>query len=193
MIWIPSHVTLMLMTSATTTIRCGHGVSRLVQSVAPRFPNLQCCKLRRCCALDDTAIEAAARNWHGLKTLDLTFGTQLTDACLRALAEGCPLLEKLDLSGCTGITQAGLVILAQHCNNLRHLNLCGCDSGGTDTALQVHKPFLCRMYGCDLMLFKLYLSAKHHKIYRYSFAGNALFILRNLFFNIWYGLTRLQL
>nr|PNR60705.1 hypothetical protein PHYPA_003498 [Physcomitrium patens] len=115
---------------------CGHSVSKLVQSVSPKFPRLQSCRLKRCIYLDDAAIETASSSWHGLKILELSEGRRLTDASLHALANGCPMLEKLDLSACTGITEAGLLELVQRCSNLRHLNLWGCTDAGTDAVLQ---------------------------------------------------------
>ncbi|KAG0562150.1 hypothetical protein KC19_9G121500 [Ceratodon purpureus] len=115
---------------------CGHSVSKLVQSVAPKFPRLQSCRLKRCMYLDDAAIQTASSSWHGLKILELSEGRRLTDASLYALANGCPLLEKLDLSGCTGISEAGLLALIKKCNNLRHLNLWECYDAGTDAVLQ---------------------------------------------------------
>lgn len=115
---------------------CGIRVSNLVQSVAPRFPRLRSCRLKRCSYLDDAAIQIASTHWHGLKALELSYGIKLSDAAMYALANGCPMLEKLDLSGCKGITEAGLLALVQRCNNLRHLNLWGCYDAGTDKVLQ---------------------------------------------------------
>lgn len=112
-------------------------MSKLVQSVAPKFPRLQLCRLKRCIYLNDAAIQIASQNWPGLKTLELSDGVRLTDAALFALANGCPMLEKLDLSGCRGITEAGLLAIVHKCNNLRHLNLWGCNDAGTDRVLQV--------------------------------------------------------
>ncbi|KAJ7523506.1 hypothetical protein O6H91_18G052100 [Diphasiastrum complanatum] len=114
---------------------CGRNVSRLVQSVAPKFAHLQNCNLRRCTLLNNQAVEAVACNCPDLHILDLSGGTRLTDLSLYALANGCRRLEKLDLSGCVGITEAGLVLLAENCHYIRHLNLCGCDNAGSDKAL----------------------------------------------------------
>lgn len=115
---------------------CGQSVSNLVQSVAPKFPRLQLCRLKRCMHLSDAAIQTASRNWPGLRTLELSDGVRLTDAALFALADGCPKLEKLDLSNCRNITEAGLLAIVQNCHNLRHLNLWGCTDAGTDRVLQ---------------------------------------------------------
>ena len=117
--------------------RCGRSVSKLVQSVAPKFTSLECCTIKRCDLLNDQAIEAIGSNWHSLRALDLTKGARLTDSSLLSLANGCPQLEMLDLSGCIGFSESGLVILAQHCKNLQYLNLCGCNNAGSDIALQV--------------------------------------------------------
>lgn len=117
--------------------RCGHSVNKLLHSVAPRFPRLQNCRLKRCTHLDDAAIQTASTSWHELKALELCEGRRLTDASLYALASGCPMLEKLDFSDCSNITETGLVALVKNCHNLRHLNLWGCYDAGTDSALQV--------------------------------------------------------
>lgn len=131
--------------------RCGRSVSKLVESVAPKFARLEVCNLRRCPLLTDQAIQALAGHCHDLRVLDLSSGTRLTDASLLALARGCGKLDRLDLSGCVGVTQVGLVALAASCKKLRQLSLCGCDNAGSDTALQVSMCPLCND-GCPYSL-----------------------------------------
>lgn len=115
---------------------CKRNTSMLVQSIAPKFTQLQVCNLRNNrLFLSDQAVEALANHCHALRVLDLSNGPFITDVSLFALAHGCGMLERLNLSGCTRISELGLIVLAENCSNLMHLNLCGCNNAGTDQAL----------------------------------------------------------
>eukprot|EP00850_Spirogloea_muscicola_P024543 SM001022S09550 [mRNA] locus=s1022:374:2235:+ [translate_table: standard] len=106
---------------------CGRGVSKLLQSLAPRLRHLVVLSVRRCPSLSDPALAAIAAHCPHLRVLDLSSATRLTDYALTALAHGCRQLEALDLSGCVRVTEAGLVALAASAGGLRVLNVCGCE------------------------------------------------------------------
>lgn len=115
---------------------CNRNISKLVQSVAPKFSGLQVCHMWNSRPyLTDQAVEALAVHCHDLRDLDLSKGTLITDDSLFALARGCGMLERLNLSGCTNTSEQGLIYLAEHCSNLNNLNLCGCSKAATDQAL----------------------------------------------------------
>eukprot|EP00250_Pteridium_aquilinum_P004469 c14673_g1_i1 orf=250-1365(+) len=117
---------------------CNQNISKLVQSVAPKFSKLQACQLWNSGPyLRDEAVKALAYNCHDLRDLDLSKGNLITDDSLFALADGCRLLEKLNLSGCAKISQQGVISVAEHCKHLKNLDLCGCNKAGTDQALLV--------------------------------------------------------
>ncbi|CAN6458667.1 unnamed protein product [Victoria cruziana] len=116
---------------------CKANMNNLVQSLIPKFINLQTLILRQNKPqLNDEAVEAVANHCHDLQDLDLSKGLKLTDRALYAVANGCTRLVKLNISGCSGFSDDALAFLAGQCRSLKHLNLCGCANAASDKALQ---------------------------------------------------------
>ncbi|WOL15633.1 F-box protein SKP2A-like [Canna indica] len=116
---------------------CKKNMNSLVQSLIPKFINLQVFSLRQSTPqLEDSGIETLANYCHDMKELDLSKSLRLTDKALYALGRGCPHLMKLNISGCSAFSDVALAYLSSCCRNLNILNLCGCLRAATDGALQ---------------------------------------------------------
>ncbi|KAG6532146.1 hypothetical protein ZIOFF_005984 [Zingiber officinale] len=117
---------------------CNKDMNILVQSLVPKFPQLQVLTLRQNYVpqLEDNAVEIVAKYCHELQELDLSKSLRLTDRSLYALGNGCPYLTKLNISGCSAFGHSALAYLASCCVKLKKMNLCGCVRAATDTALQ---------------------------------------------------------
>ncbi|XP_074589107.1 F-box protein SKP2A-like [Curcuma longa] len=117
---------------------CNKNMNILVQSLVPKFPQLQVLTLRQNYVpqLEDNAVEIVAKHCHELRELDLSKSLRLTDRSLYALGDGCACLTKLNISGCSAFSDSALAYLASCCRKLKKLNLCGCVRAATDTALQ---------------------------------------------------------
>ncbi|KAF3780213.1 F-box protein [Nymphaea thermarum] len=132
----------------TLCCRCKANMNNLVQSLVPKFTNLQTLMLRQNKPqLNDEAVEAVANHCHDLQHLDLSKSLKLTDRALYAVANGCTQLVKLNISGCSDFSDDALAFLASQCRSLKHLNLCGCAKAASDKALQA------LAYSCNQLQF----------------------------------------
>ncbi|KAG6497415.1 hypothetical protein ZIOFF_045314 [Zingiber officinale] len=131
---------------------CKYQMNSLVQSLAPKFIQLQVLSLRQNCRsqLEDSAVEIIASYCHELRDLDLSKSLRLSDSSLFALAHGCSHLTKLNISGCEGFSDSALAYLAIYCKNLKSLNLCGCVRAATDRALQAISCNCCKLQYLNL-------------------------------------------
>ncbi|KAG6501383.1 hypothetical protein ZIOFF_041262 [Zingiber officinale] len=132
--------------------KCQYQMNSLVQSLAPKFIQLQVLSLRQNCRsqLEDSAVEIIASYCHELRDLDLSKSFRLSDSSLLALAHGCSHLTKLNISGCEGFSDSALAYLAIYCKNLKSLNLCGCVRAATDRALQAISCNCCKLQYLNL-------------------------------------------
>jgi len=86
--------------------------------------NLQSIDMSGCANVDDSVVEALARNnGDRMKSIRANSCRGLTDDALHSLAEYCRDLNTVSVSGCKLVTHNGVVALVKKAHSMRHLEL----------------------------------------------------------------------
>ena len=105
-----------------------------LKQVALEYPQLRSINLSFCTEITNDCFMGEGEGWKNLQTLNLMYCKNITDSLLTIVGKKCQNLQTLNLSGCKEITNTGLAELAKRCPNLQTLGL-RCCIKITDTGL----------------------------------------------------------
>ena len=138
-----------------------------ITSITSDCREIKSLNLSWCSELTDPAINSIVQNCQNLTSLDLGYCKKLTDASIQSIGEHYPELTSLNLTHCKNLTDASIQALAENCHHLTSLDLSWCnnvtDAAITALAERCTNPISIYFYGWENPLITLATIQRIHR------------------------------